>query len=44
MVKVGNMRLSQLKQLFEDQFPDILDLLGQYDLIEVHSTQLIAID
>lgn len=44
MVKVGNMRLAELKKLFEDQFVNILELLGQYDLIEIHSNQLIAID
>ena len=44
MVKVGNMRLKALKELFEIQFPKIVDLLSQHDLIEVHETQLIAID
>ena len=44
MIKVGNMRLNALKELFENQFPKIIDLLGQHDLIEFHSDKLIAID
>ena len=44
MVKVGNMKLKDLKKLFSDQFPAIVDLLGQYDLIEIHSDSLIPID
>lgn len=44
LVKVGNMRLKALTQLFVEQFPKMFELLGQHDLVELHKNQIIAID
>ena len=43
MVKVGNLKLAQLRDLFEQNAATIADLLLQHDLIEVHQDKIIAI-
>lgn len=42
-VKVGNMRLKEVTDLFIIIAPKIVDLLGQHDLLEVHRDKIIAI-
>ena len=42
-VKVGNMRLRELKELFARVTPKLVDLLGQHDLIELHRDKIIVI-
>lgn len=43
MVKVGNMKLAELRVLFEQNAATISELLEQHDLIEVHRDRIIAI-
>jgi len=42
-VKVGNMKLKELKTLFSKVAPKLIDLLGQYDLLELHKDKVIVI-
>lgn len=42
-VKVGNMRLKTLIELFEKVAPKLINLLGQHDLLELHADKIIAI-
>ena len=42
-VKVGNMRLRTLKELFERAAPNLIDLLAQYDLLELYQDKIIVI-
>lgn len=42
-VKVGNMRLKEIKQLFIKVAPKLIDLLGQHDLLELHRDKIIVI-
>ena len=42
-VKVGNMRLRELKALFSKVAPELIDLLGQHDLLELHQDKIIVI-
>ncbi len=42
-VKVGNMRLKEVTNLFIKIAPKLIDLLGQHDLLEVHRDKIIAI-
>lgn len=42
-VKVGNMRLRELKELFSKVAPKLIDLLGQHDLLELHRDKIIVI-
>ncbi|MCB9266648.1 MAG: DUF5615 family PIN-like protein [Lewinellaceae bacterium] len=42
-VKVGNMKLKDVTGLFNKIAPRLIDLLGQYDLLEVHRDKIIAI-
>lgn len=42
-VKVGNMRLKELTNLFAQIAPRLVNLLGQHDLLEVHRDKIIAI-
>lgn len=42
-VKVGNMRLSELVHLFESISPKLIDLLGQYNLLELYRDKIIVI-
>ena len=42
-VKVGNMRLIELVHLFESISPKLIDLLGQYDLLELYRDKIIVI-
>jgi len=44
MVKVGNMRLKGLLELFKNALPQILDILSSHDLIELHNDKIIGID
>jgi len=44
MVKVGNMRLKDLRVLFEVSLPKIINALSGYDLIELHKDKIIGID
>ncbi|MCB0594692.1 MAG: DUF5615 family PIN-like protein [Lewinellaceae bacterium] len=44
LVKVGNMKLADVKALFQREAEKLLDLLGNYDLIELHKDKIIAID
>ena len=44
LVKVGNMKLAEVKALFHREAGQLLDLLGNHDLIELHKDQIIAID
>lgn len=43
LVKVGNMKLKAIRSLFSNIAPRLIDLLGQHDLLEVHSDKIIAI-
>lgn len=43
LVKVGNMRLKEITDLFVKIAPEIVDLLRQHDLLEVHRDKIIAI-
>jgi len=43
-VKVGNMRLRDLKLLFESVAPKLVEQLKQYDLLELHADKIIVID
>ncbi len=42
-VKVGNMRLRAMINLFEQITPRLIDLLGQHDLLELHEDKIIVI-
>lgn len=42
-VKVGNMRLHEIVTLFAKVAPQLVDLLGQHDLLELHRDKIIAI-
>lgn len=42
-VKVGNMRLQELRGLFSKVAPKLIDLLGQHDLLELHRDKIIVI-
>jgi len=42
-VKVGNMRLREIIQLFEKVAPQLIDLLGQHDLLELYKDKIIVI-
>lgn len=42
-VKVGNMRLRDLKDLFSKVAPELIDLFGQHDLLELHRDKIIVI-
>lgn len=42
-VKVGNMRLRELTELFQTAAPKLIDLLGQHDLLELHNDKIIVI-
>gem|GEM_PF-5790103 len=44
MVQVGNMRLKNLKSLFEKNLPQIIEVLYSHDLVELHSDKIIGID
>ncbi len=44
LVKVGNLRLKELRKLFETQAASLADLLENYDLLELHVDKIIAID
>lgn len=43
LVKVGNMRLRALKELVKKVAPQLVDLLGQHDMLELHRDKVIAI-
>ena len=43
-VKVGNVRGGELLRLFGDRLPLILELLQQYDCVELHRERLYIID
>ena len=43
-VKVGNMRLKALKELFMSVAPKLVEQLQQYDLLELHADKIIVID
>ena len=43
-VKVGNMRLRALKELFKHIAPKLIEQLKQYDLLELHADKIIIID
>ncbi len=43
MVKVGNMRLRNLKVLFKTTLPLIIESLATHDLIELHQDKIIGI-
>jgi len=43
-VKVGNMRLKALKELFKRVAPKLAEHLQQYDLLELHADKIIVID
>ncbi len=42
-VKVGNMRLRELKALFTKVAPTLIELLAQHDLLELHKENIIVI-
>lgn len=42
-VKVGNMRLKDIKALFREVAPQLVDLLGQHDMLELHQDKVVAI-
>ena len=42
-VKVGNMRLQEIRDLFTSIAPKLIDLLGQHDLLELHRDKIIVI-
>ena len=42
MIKVGNMRLAELRTLFENHIDDILDYLVTHDLVEVYRDQILV--
>ena len=42
-VKIGNMRLQEVKDLFSKVAPELIDLLSQYDLLELYSDKIIVI-
>lgn len=42
-VKVGNMRLREVTNLFTTIAPKLIDLLGQHDLLELHQDKIIVI-
>ncbi len=42
-VKVGNMRLKALIALFKQVAPQLIDLLGNYDLLELYEDKVIVI-
>ena len=44
MVKVGNLQLHDLKQLFETQVENLALLLESHDLIELHLDKATALD
>jgi predicted nuclease of predicted toxin-antitoxin system len=44
MVQVGNMRLKNLKSLFDKTLPQIIEVLYSHDLVELHSDKIIGID
>lgn len=44
IVKVGNMKLAEMKKLFEAQANQIIQALEEYDLLELHSDKIIGID
>ncbi len=44
MVKVGNLRLHNLRQLFETQAENLALLLESHDLIELHLDKATALD
>lgn len=44
LVKVGNMKLADVKTLFAREAEKLVDLLGNHDLIELHKDKIIAID
>ena len=43
-VKVGNMRGKVMLSLFRKQAETMIDLLGQYDCLELHPGKIIVID
>ena len=44
MVKVGNLKLRDLKHLFEVQAETLALMLTDHDLIEIHPDQLVVLD
>jgi predicted nuclease of predicted toxin-antitoxin system len=44
VVKVGNMKLSALRQLFREQAPQLIGLLVNHDLVELYADKIIGID
>lgn len=42
-VKVGNVRLREVTDLFTKIAPKLIDLLGQHDLLELHRDKIIVI-
>ncbi|HLP92723.1 MAG TPA: DUF5615 family PIN-like protein [Saprospiraceae bacterium] len=44
LVKVGNMRLKEIKWLFESNSGQIISLLADYSLIEIHPDRLVALE
>ena len=44
MVKVGNLKLRDMKQLFETQVENLALLLESHDLIELHLDKAIVLD
>lgn len=43
-VKVGNMRLREVTDLFATAAPKLIGLLSRYDLLELHRDKIIGID
>lgn len=44
LVKVGNMRLAEIKGLFKTQVKSIIKMLNDYDLLELHKDKIVVIE
>ena len=43
LIKFGNQRLQRARLIFSLAFPEILNLISQYDLLELYSDKVVAV-